>query len=116
MGYHKKVICSMPGCNAYAEPNSKYCAAHSVTRGTTSQWKKMYGNRWEKRRKDYLAKHYYCEECLKLGIYTPADTIHHKIEHKGDEKLFWDESNWEAICRSCHSKIHMTNLNERRKN
>ncbi|WP_144469068.1 HNH endonuclease signature motif containing protein, partial [Bacillus pumilus] len=24
--------------------------------------------------------------------------------HKGDKKLFWDSSNWQPLCASCHNR------------
>ncbi|MFR3634507.1 MAG: HNH endonuclease [Sutterella sp.] len=24
--------------------------------------------------------------------------------HKGDMALFWDQSNWQPLCHTCHSK------------
>ncbi|WP_434794534.1 HNH endonuclease [Terrisporobacter petrolearius] len=28
----------------------------------------------------------------------------HIKSQEGNEELFWDESNWEALCKSCHDK------------
>ncbi|WP_407496877.1 HNH endonuclease [Pseudooceanicola sp. MF1-13] len=28
----------------------------------------------------------------------------HITPHKGDRKLFWDRSNWQALCHACHSR------------
>ncbi|WP_347472778.1 HNH endonuclease signature motif containing protein [Clostridium kluyveri] len=28
----------------------------------------------------------------------------HIKAHEGDEKLFWDESNWQPLCKSCHDR------------
>lgn len=32
-----------------------------------------------------------------------AEVVDHKIPHKGDMKLFWDESNWQPLCIRCNS-------------
>ena len=32
--------------------------------------------------------------------------LDHIIPHRGDRKLFWDRDNWQALCKSCHAKIH----------
>lgn len=51
-----------------------------------------------------------CEECLKKGLITPAEIVHHKIHLNGDNindpniTLNWD--NLEAVCRKCHAEIH----------
>lgn len=51
-----------------------------------------------------------CEECLKEGIITAGEIVHHKI-HVSPETikdpevlLSWD--NLELVCRSCHLKLH----------
>jgi hypothetical protein len=41
--------------------------------------------------------------CQKIGRDTPATIVHHKVKHEGNVELFWDESNLESVCASCHS-------------
>lgn len=51
-----------------------------------------------------------CEECLKDGIITAGEIVHHKIHvspdtiQNPDVLLNWD--NLELVCRSCHLKLH----------
>lgn len=51
-----------------------------------------------------------CEECLKDGIVTAGEIVHHKIHvspetiHDPSILLNWD--NLELVCRSCHLKLH----------
>ena len=28
----------------------------------------------------------------------------HITPHRGDQKLFWDRSNWRSLCKQCHDK------------
>lgn len=37
-----------------------------------------------------------------------AEVVDHIVPHRGDEKLFWDESNWQALCKRCHDSKTMT--------
>ena len=30
--------------------------------------------------------------------------LDHIIPHRGDQKLFWDEGNWQALCKACHDR------------
>jgi 5-methylcytosine-specific restriction protein A len=30
--------------------------------------------------------------------------VDHIVSHHGDEALFWDEDNLQALCKSCHDK------------
>ena len=51
----------------------------------------------------FLRGHPLCAECMKQGKLTPATVVDHIIPHRGDKKLFWDESNWQPLCESCHN-------------
>lgn len=117
MAYIRKTVCKVAGCPNYAEKGSQYCAehqqlSHENKEHTTSKWKHMYNNRWRKARDLFLISHPWCERCLQNGDYVKADTVHHVIEHKGDQKLFWDRKNWQALCKNCHSSIHSPNMNK----
>ena len=41
-------------------------------------------------------------QILKLTIITPATVVDHVIPHRGNKQLFWDEKNWQPLCKSCH--------------
>ena len=43
-----------------------------------------------------------------LGQLVASNTVDHVIPHKGNALLFWDTSNWQALCDTCHnsSKQH----------
>ncbi|MGN0150610.1 MAG: HNH endonuclease, partial [Clostridia bacterium] len=28
--------------------------------------------------------------------------VDHIVPHRGDERLMWDENNWQALCKPCH--------------
>ena len=28
--------------------------------------------------------------------------------HRGDQKPFWDQNNWQSLCKSCHDKKTLT--------
>lgn len=119
MGYVRKIPCAKVGCLNFAEKGSMYCSEHippkQYNRDNSSKYKYMYKGKWEKARKEFLVANMYCVECKKQGKLTLADTVHHVIEHKGDWKLFWDRSNWVAICSSCHSRIHSHNMQKGKK-
>lgn len=40
--------------------------------------------------------------CLADGRTTAASVVDHKIPHKGDDALFWDETNHQSLCKPCH--------------
>ena len=66
---------------------------------------------WQKCRESYLNKaRGLCEECLRHGLYTPADTVHHKIhlspKNINDPSITLSFDNLEAVCRDCHANLH----------
>ena len=63
-----------------------------------------YDSRWRKARKLFLERNPLCVECRKEGRLTPATVVDHIIPHRGDRKLFWDESNWQPLCKEHHDR------------
>ena len=66
---------------------------------------------WEKCRISYMKKAGgLCEECLKKGLYTPAEIVHHRTwltkENINDPSITLSFDNLEAVCRLCHEEIH----------
>jgi 5-methylcytosine-specific restriction protein A len=95
---------------SYRPPGSRQrqqaaAAASDAARGTAAQ--RGYGSRWQRARLSFLAEHPLCVDCKAAGKVTAADTVDHRVPHKGDTTLFWDVSNWEACCASCHSRRTM---------
>jgi 5-methylcytosine-specific restriction endonuclease McrA len=58
----------------------------------------------EIREPDVSVLHPLCEECLGHGVAMPATVVDHIVPHRGDPKLFWDRSNWQALCKRCHDR------------
>ena len=54
----------------------------------------------EKNRK----QHPLCAFCQAEGKIVPATVVDHIIPHRGDQRLFWDQTNWESLCKECHDK------------
>lgn len=64
-------------------------------------------SKWKKVRELALIRDLFlCQECLRNGIETKGDTVHHKIELSEDITLAFELDNLETICRSCHNKHH----------
>jgi 5-methylcytosine-specific restriction protein A len=62
---------------------------------------------WKKCRPIILTRdRYLCQECLRKGILTPANTVHHIKHYKEHPELALDPNNLEVICDSCHNKEH----------
>jgi len=59
-----------------------------------------YSYRWSKYSKQYRREN---PECVRCG--EPADCVDHITPITGDEDpKFWDASNHQSLCTSCHSK------------
>jgi len=61
-----------------------------------------YGPRWRRARAAFLAEHPLCAACQALGRVVPATVVDHVVPHRGDQRLFWDQSNWAPACKRCH--------------
>ena len=77
--------------------------------------KRLYDNvRWRKARLAFLREHPLCAICEARGIVEAASVVDHIVAHKGNEVLFWDRSNWQALSGRCHS-AHKQMLEKRSK-
>ena len=61
-----------------------------------------YGYKWQKARERFLSEHPLCCYCERTGRVTAASVVDHKTPHQGDPVLFWDESNWQPLCKHRH--------------
>jgi 5-methylcytosine-specific restriction enzyme A len=74
---------------------------------TLSSTKRCYTYAWQVASKAFLAKHPFCEcdDCIKSGYKRLiADVVDHKVPHRGDMRLFWQHSNWQAMHHTCHNR------------
>ncbi|TYB85523.1 HNH endonuclease signature motif containing protein [Oceaniovalibus sp. ACAM 378] len=72
---------------------------HDRTRPTASQ--RGYGSAWRKARDLFLKIN---DRCAWPGCRALATLVDHIVAHKGDMRLFWDRSNWQPLCTSCHNR------------
>lgn len=69
-----------------------------------SACKRGYGRKWQKARERYLSQNPLCVECIKQDVSTEATVVDHVIPHRGNDELFWDEGNWQALCKAHHDR------------
>lgn len=98
--------CKQNGCPRLVAYGNKYCEDHKSHHAFESMTtkEKGYTSRWNKARSRYLKIHPLCVHCQKEGKLTKARVVDHITPHRGDQVLFWDEKNWQALCKSCHDK------------
>lgn len=61
--------------------------------------------KWKRASARFRAAHPFCVNADK-GLPTctlATDVTDHRIPHESDVTLFWDPSNWQPMCASCHS-------------
>ncbi len=107
MPYKPMKPCKYPGC-----PNlthDKYCENHrSTNKDRASSSQRGYGSKWQKARARFLKINPFCVRCYEKGKIVEATVVDHLIPHRGDQALFWDESNWQPLCKKCHDRKTMT--------
>ena len=110
-----KKSCNQVGCPELIEAGKRYCEKHKKQRhanynkyGRDKQTAKLYDDRWRKASKRFLTVNPLCVKCKEEGKeegkVRRATVTDHVVPHKGDPLLFWDESNWQALCKSCHDR------------
>ena len=106
MPYKPNVPCRHPGCSALIPSGQKYCKEHLPLHPeyTRSAAGRGYGSRWQKESKLFLRQHPLCKKCFEEGRYVKATVVDHITPHRGDEKLFWDQSNWQPLCKKHHDQ------------
>lgn len=62
-------------------------------------------DRWITYRKRFIVNNPFCCICLKRGREVPTYAVDHIKRVNGPEDpLFWEPSNHQPLCRSCHSR------------
>ena len=100
--------CNQPGCAALA--NERFCPVHAKARQRSyerergSASARGYDWRWQKARAVFLAANPLCVEHRKKDQVVAATVVDHITPHKNDMRLFWDQSNWQPLCKPCHDR------------
>ena len=100
--------CCHPGCPKLTE--GRYCEEHeALHRGERkSSSGRGYNSKWQRARKRFLKEHPLCCTCEEEGKYVRATVVDHIKPHRGDPILFWDEENWQPLCKHHHDVKTMT--------
>ncbi|WP_273823038.1 HNH endonuclease [Pseudomonas asplenii] len=64
-----------------------------------------YGYRWQKAREVWLNQHPLCVYCERQGRVTAGTVVDHIKPHRGNQDLFWDQRNWQTLCKPCHDTV-----------
>lgn len=106
MATKPRVPCRHPGCPELIPAGQKYCEKHKALHPeeVRSAARRGYGKRWQAALKAYLRAHPLCRTCYQKGRYVKAEVVDHIVPHRGDPALFWDQSNWQPLCKRCHDQ------------
>lgn len=114
-----KRACPKPGCRHLIDHYTP-CPVHGDRKQQRQQYdaqrgsahSRGYDKRWQASRTRYLAEHPLCEQIKTSdGRTLPtrhpdrpalAAVVDHITPHRGDQELFWDENNWQPLCKGCH--------------
>lgn len=99
--------CNHAGCTTLTD--DRLCDTHKREyrreqdrwRGSASE--RGYTHQWHKARNRYLRDNPLCVHCKEDGIINEANVVDHIVPHKGNNELFWDESNWQSLCTRHHN-------------
>lgn len=80
--------------------HKRFCKKHNSY--NSSDRSKPYSHKWRKERARFLKENTLCVRCFKNGKLVKATVVDHVTPHRGDMELFWDRSNWQVLCKSCH--------------
>jgi len=115
-----KKLCNKPGCRKLAIPPHRYCEDHleletervNYFAGMSSnEYDYLYrSKKWSNASKKFLEENPYCCMC---GM--PSQVTDHITPHRGDVSLFWDEFNWQPLCKKCHDSKTRREMNDRMK-
>lgn len=98
-----KLPCRHPSCPNLSD--ELYCELHrSMQPRRESAAARGYGASWRIARLRFLRNNPLCAECLRQARITPATVVDHIIPHRGDERLFWNQDNWQPLCKCCHDQ------------
>jgi 5-methylcytosine-specific restriction protein A len=99
-------FCREPGCGVLV--SSGRCETHAPrARLTQLDYKKVHrwyvSTRWLRLRAEVLQLEPFCRACRASGRKVLTVDIDHIRKHDGDDRLFWDRSNLQGLCKRCHT-------------
>ena len=113
--------CPHPGCSVLVargrceQHRTALNDAFNARRGSAT--KQGYNSKWQRARVAFLRDHPLCE-CAECGAgeirATAATVVDHITPHRGDQELFWNQRNWQALSKRCHDRKTASEVHARR--
>ena len=98
MPSYPKHPCAHPLCRALVTRKERWCPAHQRGDDRKTSAQRGYDTQWQRARLEFLRANPLCASCLKEGRTIAATVVDHVVPHRGDDRLFWDRSNWQSLC------------------
>lgn len=112
--------CTEPGCGTLTRQGKcdkhRRAQAKQYDHQRGSAYARGYTPRWQQYRATFLREHPLCGEradgrrysehsyCTEQDRVVAANVVDHIKPHRGDEALFWDPENHQALCDPCHNR------------
>jgi len=107
--------CRKPGCKTLTL--GSFCEAHTVQRETVQREQRIrydnergtatergYNSKWARYSKQYRLENPLCAICEKAEKLVLAQCVDHIVPVTGpDDPLFWEPTNHQGLCNTCHS-------------
>ena len=104
--------CTHLGCGG-TQPCPEHTRQRDERRGTANE--RGYSRLWQRISKAFLKRNPLCgmrddqqppvmSECRAQQRITPANVVDHVVPHRGNQRLFWNQRNWQALCFTCHNR------------
>lgn len=75
-----------------------------IVENRPNSYRRGYDRSWQIVRKQHIANHPLCADCLKENKYVAMQDVHHIIKLADRPELRDDATNLMSLCHSCHSK------------
>lgn len=79
-------------------------SVHRTKAPKPTAYRSGYTKAWQHASKRFLAEHPLCNHCSTDERPVAAECVDHIIPHRGNQQLFWDETNWQSLCTKCHGR------------
>ena len=93
----------LPTKNSLGRKPIKKYSSHTGGRWSSTGEKRYNTARWKKKRLWFIKRNPACVHCKNKGVFTPATVVDHINPAANEEIDFWEISNWQPLCATCHN-------------
>jgi len=90
-------------CGRIVKDRCESCSPTQKHKTTSKE--RGYDSRWDRLSRRKRIHNPLCEECLRNGMVTAAEEVHHIVPIRVRPELRLEWGNLMSVCRSCHERI-----------